>query len=117
MVAPPRNAFAFLTPCSVFLYKGDFAVCGQRPKGSALWKPATFEKVDETFIVVLICADFFILSTKKRSTALCAPLINSFYSVHIIADSVYHRIGEKPFRLDYHNYPAVSLVNALDILA
>ena len=52
--ASPRNAFAFLTPCSVLLRKRNFAVCGQRPKGSALWKPATFEKVDETFTFVLI---------------------------------------------------------------
>ena len=46
--APPRNAFAFLTPFTVSDEK-DFALCGGRPKGSALWKPATFEKVDETF--------------------------------------------------------------------
>ncbi|MDE5576814.1 MAG: hypothetical protein K2J11_05465 [Oscillospiraceae bacterium] len=55
MSAPPRNAFAFLTPFTVLndmrlrAQEGDFAVCGRRPKGSALWKLATFEKVDETF--------------------------------------------------------------------
>ncbi|MDD7279379.1 MAG: hypothetical protein PUH30_07600 [Oscillospiraceae bacterium] len=41
--------------------KGDFAVCGQRPKGAALWKPATFEKVDETLTIGFICATFFVM--------------------------------------------------------
>ncbi|MDE5577733.1 MAG: hypothetical protein K2J11_10135 [Oscillospiraceae bacterium] len=27
----------------------DFAVCGRRPKGSALWTSAAFEKAGETF--------------------------------------------------------------------
>ena len=31
-------------------FRRDFALCGARPKGAALRKPATFEKVDETFI-------------------------------------------------------------------
>ena len=59
--APPRNAFAFLTSCSVLddmrlrAQERDFAVllkltCGQlRPKGSALWTSAAFEKAGETF--------------------------------------------------------------------
>ena len=51
LYASPRNAFAFLTPCSVFLYKGDFAVCGQRQGGFTPLTPTTFEKVDETFSV------------------------------------------------------------------
>ena len=85
MVAPPRNAFAFLTPCSVFLYKGDFAVCGQRPKGSALWKPATFEKVDETFSVVLICSDFSVLFVSV-SLVLC-PFLTAVNSKSVLAAS------------------------------
>ena len=44
MFAPPRNAVAFLTSLSVFERKGSFALCGERPKGFALWKPTTFEK-------------------------------------------------------------------------
>ncbi|MDE5576894.1 MAG: hypothetical protein K2J11_05870, partial [Oscillospiraceae bacterium] len=28
---------------------GDFALCGARPKGSALWTSAAFEKAGETF--------------------------------------------------------------------
>ncbi|MDE5577421.1 MAG: hypothetical protein K2J11_08545 [Oscillospiraceae bacterium] len=48
MSAPPRNALAFLTPFTV-TNEMDFAVCGRRPKGSALWKPAAFEKAGETF--------------------------------------------------------------------
>ncbi|MDE6745202.1 MAG: hypothetical protein K2J72_01045 [Oscillospiraceae bacterium] len=34
MFAPPRNAVAFLTSCSVWNEK-DFAACGRRPKGSS----------------------------------------------------------------------------------
>ncbi|MBD5147006.1 MAG: hypothetical protein HDT21_14050 [Ruminococcus sp.] len=34
MFAPPRNALAFLTSCSVSDEK-DFALCGGRPKGSS----------------------------------------------------------------------------------
>ena len=55
MSAPPRNAVAFLTLFTVLndmrlrAREGDFAACGRRPKVSALWKLATFEKVDETF--------------------------------------------------------------------
>ncbi|MDE5991880.1 MAG: hypothetical protein K2G87_02390, partial [Oscillospiraceae bacterium] len=53
--APPRNAFAFLTPFTVLndmrlrARGGDFALCGARPKGSALWTSAAFEKAGETF--------------------------------------------------------------------
>ena len=58
----PSKCFRISHPLLRFLEaKGDFAVCGQRPKGSALWKPATFEKVDETFTFVFICATFFVL--------------------------------------------------------
>ncbi len=47
------------SPLAPFLKdKGDFALCGGRPNGSTLWKPATFGKVDETFTVGLICATF-----------------------------------------------------------
>jgi len=28
---------------------GYFALCGGRPKGAALWKPATFEKAAKAF--------------------------------------------------------------------
>ncbi|MDE5576191.1 MAG: hypothetical protein K2J11_02220 [Oscillospiraceae bacterium] len=55
MSAPPRNALAFLTPFTVLndmrlrARGGDFAVCGRRPKGSALWTSAAFEKAGETF--------------------------------------------------------------------
>ncbi|MDE6599235.1 MAG: hypothetical protein K2K34_04050 [Oscillospiraceae bacterium] len=55
MFAPPRNAFAFLTSCSVLkamrlrAQERYFAVCGRRPKGSALWTSAAFEKAGETF--------------------------------------------------------------------
>ena len=38
---------------------GCFAVCGQRPKGAALWNLAAFEKAGETFIagLLLICSN------------------------------------------------------------
>ncbi|MDE6745679.1 MAG: hypothetical protein K2J72_03465, partial [Oscillospiraceae bacterium] len=45
----------FLTSCSVLgamrlrAQEGYFAVCGRRPKGSALWTSAAFEKAGETF--------------------------------------------------------------------
>ncbi|MCM1022653.1 MAG: hypothetical protein NC395_01175, partial [Prevotella sp.] len=45
----------FLTSCSVSdecacgRGEGNFALCGGRPKGAALWKPAAFEKAGETF--------------------------------------------------------------------
>jgi len=42
LVASPRNAFAFLTPCSVFLViKGGFALCGGRQGGAAPLTPAS----------------------------------------------------------------------------
>ncbi|MCM1024147.1 MAG: hypothetical protein NC395_08835, partial [Prevotella sp.] len=53
--APPRNAVAFLTTlsvsdeCACGRGEGNFALCGGRPKGAALWKPAAFEKAGETF--------------------------------------------------------------------
>ncbi|MBD5146318.1 MAG: hypothetical protein HDT21_10505 [Ruminococcus sp.] len=49
MFAPPRNAVAFLTSCSVLndmrlrAREGYFALCGARPKGSALWKLAALK--------------------------------------------------------------------------
>jgi len=48
---PPRKPVGFLTSLSVLGGKGSFAACERRPKGFALWKPTTFEKVDETFRV------------------------------------------------------------------
>ena len=49
LVASPRNAVAFLTPCSVFLYKGDFALCGGR-RGRCPSTLQAFEKgLSETF--------------------------------------------------------------------
>ena len=30
--------------------KGDFALCGERPKGSALWTSASLERLDLTFM-------------------------------------------------------------------
>ncbi|MBD5146553.1 MAG: hypothetical protein HDT21_11695 [Ruminococcus sp.] len=53
MSAPPRNAFAFLTPFTVLndmrlRARGeDFAVCGRRPKGSALWTSASWAQLDQ----------------------------------------------------------------------
>ncbi|MBD5145352.1 MAG: hypothetical protein HDT21_05485 [Ruminococcus sp.] len=59
MFAPPRNAFAFLTSCSVlgrYAPAGagrDFALLlkltfGQlRPKGSALWTSASWAQLDQ----------------------------------------------------------------------
>ncbi|MDE5576564.1 MAG: hypothetical protein K2J11_04175 [Oscillospiraceae bacterium] len=47
--APPRNAVAFLTLFTVLndmrlrARGGDFALCGARPKGSALWKLAALK--------------------------------------------------------------------------
>ncbi|MDE5576828.1 MAG: hypothetical protein K2J11_05540 [Oscillospiraceae bacterium] len=46
MSAPPRNAFAFLTPFTVSDEK-DFAACGRRPKGSALWTSASWAQLDQ----------------------------------------------------------------------
>ncbi|MBD5145966.1 MAG: hypothetical protein HDT21_08715 [Ruminococcus sp.] len=46
MSAPPRNAFAFLTPFTV-LNERDFALCGARPKGSALWTSASWAQLDQ----------------------------------------------------------------------
>ena len=37
------------SPLCGALKAGDFAVCGRRPEGSALWTPAAFEKAGETF--------------------------------------------------------------------
>ena len=59
---PPLEMLSHFSPLAPFgKDKRDFAVCGQRPKGAALWKPATFEKVDETFTVEFICATFFVM--------------------------------------------------------
>ena len=74
LVRLPSKCFRISHPLLRFLnVKGDFAVCGQRPKGSALWKPATFEKVDETFTFVFICATFFILLLFQQ--AVCPLLL------------------------------------------
>jgi len=35
---------------------GYFALCGGRPKGATLWKPATFEKAAKAFNTGLLCA-------------------------------------------------------------
>ncbi|MBD5144300.1 MAG: hypothetical protein HDT21_00005 [Ruminococcus sp.] len=35
MSAPPRNGSRHSSPLSPFRTKGDFAVCGRRPKGSS----------------------------------------------------------------------------------
>ena len=57
----PSKCFRISHPLLRFLEaKGDFAVCGQR-RGAPPLDPATFEKVDETFTFVFICATFFIL--------------------------------------------------------
>ncbi|MBD5146067.1 MAG: hypothetical protein HDT21_09235 [Ruminococcus sp.] len=53
MSAPPRNAFAFLTPFTVWndmrlrARERDFALCGARPKGSALWTSASWAQLDQ----------------------------------------------------------------------
>ncbi|MBD5146557.1 MAG: hypothetical protein HDT21_11715 [Ruminococcus sp.] len=53
MFAPPRNAIAFLTSCSVsedmrLRARGrSFALCGARPKGSALWTSASWAQLDQ----------------------------------------------------------------------
>ena len=58
----PLEMLSHFSPLAPFWKdKGGFAVCEQRPKGSALWKPATFEKVDETLTVGFICANFFVM--------------------------------------------------------
>ncbi|MBD5139376.1 MAG: hypothetical protein HDT24_08725 [Ruminococcus sp.] len=46
MSAPPRNALAFLTPFTVSDER-DFALCGARPKGSALWTSASWAQLDQ----------------------------------------------------------------------
>ncbi|MBD5138956.1 MAG: hypothetical protein HDT24_06590 [Ruminococcus sp.] len=48
MFAPPRNAFAFLTSCSVSGRKGISPPAGG-DQGLCPVDLATFEKVDETF--------------------------------------------------------------------
>ncbi|MBD5139492.1 MAG: hypothetical protein HDT24_09310, partial [Ruminococcus sp.] len=50
--APPRNAVAFLTSCSV-LDERDFALCGARPKGSALWTSASCAQLDQLMSAAL----------------------------------------------------------------
>ncbi|MBD5146074.1 MAG: hypothetical protein HDT21_09275 [Ruminococcus sp.] len=53
MSAPPRNAVAFLTPFTVLndmrlrARGGNFALCGGRPKGSALWTSASWAQLDQ----------------------------------------------------------------------
>ncbi|MDE6599787.1 MAG: hypothetical protein K2K34_06880 [Oscillospiraceae bacterium] len=53
--SPSKRLSPFLTPFTVLndmrlrAQGGDFALCGARPKGSALWTPAAFEKAGETF--------------------------------------------------------------------
>ena len=61
LVRLPSKCFRISHPLLRFFEaKGDFAVCGQR-RGAPPLDPATFEKVDETFTFVFICATFFIL--------------------------------------------------------
>jgi len=55
----------------VFVYQvrplGYFALCGGRPKGAALWKPATFEKAAKAFNTGLVVPPL----------SLCAPFYSS----------------------------------------
>ncbi len=46
----------------------------RRPKGAALWTPATFEKVDETFI----CASRLPLPPLKREVAFAKQMTEGF---------------------------------------
>ena len=55
----PLEMLSHFSPLAPFFgYKGDFALCGGRQGGAAPLTPATFEKVDETFIFVFICEAF-----------------------------------------------------------
>ncbi|MBD5147104.1 MAG: hypothetical protein HDT21_14560 [Ruminococcus sp.] len=47
MSAPPRNDCRHSSPLSPFRTKGDFALCGARPKGSALWTSASWAQLDQ----------------------------------------------------------------------
>ena len=64
--------------------KRDFALCGGR-RGAPPLDPATFEKVDETFSVVLICSDFSVLFV-SISLVLC-PLLTAVNSKSVLAAS------------------------------
>ena len=84
LVRLPSKCFRISHPLLRFeRIKRDFALCGGRPKGSALWKPATFEKVDETFSVVLICSDFSVLFLSV-SLVLC-PFLTAVNSKSVLA--------------------------------
>ena len=76
---PPLEMLSHFSPLAPFWNdKGDFAVnfvyyCGTATKGRycfsktiALWKPATFEKVDETFTYVFNSAFFLLLHHQKK---------------------------------------------------
>jgi len=48
-----------------FRLLGYFALCGGRPKGAALWKPATFEKAAKAFNTGLLCAYFSFMHARQ----------------------------------------------------
>ncbi|MBD5146341.1 MAG: hypothetical protein HDT21_10620, partial [Ruminococcus sp.] len=45
--APPRNDCRHFSPPAPFRTKRDFAACGRRPKGSALWTSASWAQLDQ----------------------------------------------------------------------
>ncbi|MBD5145877.1 MAG: hypothetical protein HDT21_08250 [Ruminococcus sp.] len=47
MFAPPRNGSRRFSPPAPFGTKGDFAACGRRPKGAALWTSASCAQLDQ----------------------------------------------------------------------
>ncbi|MBD5146747.1 MAG: hypothetical protein HDT21_12700 [Ruminococcus sp.] len=82
MFAPPRNAFAFLTSCSVSeamrlrAQERNFALCGARPKGAALWTSAAFEKAGETFPYETFCFDWISIIMIINKTAVVLVGLN-----------------------------------------
>ena len=49
----PMPAGIGLPLAELILGRGDFAFCGRRPKGSALWTSASLERLDLTFSSLL----------------------------------------------------------------
>ncbi|MDE5576412.1 MAG: hypothetical protein K2J11_03385 [Oscillospiraceae bacterium] len=47
MFAHPRNGSRHFSPPAPFWNEKDFAACGRRPKGSALWTSASWAQLDQ----------------------------------------------------------------------
>ena len=84
VVAPPRNAFAFLTPCSVFLKQVDFAVnfvyyCGTATRGSPPSTPPPLKRWTKLLPLCLFVQLFsFCCFFNKLKRLMCLACISRF---------------------------------------